>query len=173
LEWCIDIKVIHLIGNSGSGKTYLATKLITLLKKKLNFNVAVIKNIHEHEVDKPGKDSYKYSEAGAIFSITRNIYDENTIFLKQKINIPQLIEWLTKSPYKIDLIIIEGFKDLEYPSILCIKNLNEVGDQINKKVKVISGIICKNRKKKDKVLNIPILEVEENFSEFLKIFDIQ
>jgi len=84
-----------------------------------------------------------------------------------------LIEWLTKSPYKIDLIIIEGFKGLEYPSILCVKNLNEVEAQIDKKVKVISGIICKNGEKKDQVLNIPILDVEENFSEFLEIFDIQ
>jgi len=154
------MQIIHLIGKSGSGKTYLALHMIKLLKEKLHLQVAVIKNIHEHEVDSPGKDSYKYSKAGAIFSITKNIYDENTIFLKQKIEIPELIDWLKKSPYTIDLIIIEGFKDLEYPSILCVKKLNEIEGQIDKTVKVISGIICKNNKFKENISNIPILDIE-------------
>ena len=167
------MQVIHLIGNSGSGKTHLAVHMIKLLKEKLNLHVAVIKNIHEHEVDSPGKDSYKYSKAGAIFSITKNIHDENTIFLKHKIEIPQLIDWLRKSPYTIDLIIIEGFKDLEYPSILCVKNLNEIEAQIDDNVKVISGIICKNKNDKEKVSNVPILDIEYNFNDFLKIFNIK
>ncbi|MFX1275442.1 MAG: molybdopterin-guanine dinucleotide biosynthesis protein B [Promethearchaeota archaeon] len=167
------MKIIHLIGNSGSGKTHLITNMVKLLKEKLNFNVAVIKNIHEHEVDKPGKDSYKYSEAGAVFSITRNVNNENTIFLKRDIKITQLIEWLTRSPYKIDVIFIEGFKKLNYPSILCISDMEEIKAQIDDSVKVISGIICKKNTSKKQYINIPILDIVKNFSEFLDIFEIR
>ncbi|GAH10484.1 unnamed protein product, partial [marine sediment metagenome] len=85
---------LRLLGTSGAGKTHFITNVIKLLKKRLNYETAVIKNIHEHEIDEEGKDSYKYSEAGAVYSITRNVYSENTIFLKKSIEIEKLMDWL-------------------------------------------------------------------------------
>lgn len=46
------MKIISLIGFSGSGKTTFITNAIRFFKKKLNYDVAVIKYIHEHRVDK-------------------------------------------------------------------------------------------------------------------------
>ena len=147
--------------------------LIKLFKTKLNFNVAVIKNIHEHEVDSPEKDSYKYSDAGAIFSITKNIYNEHAIFLKKKIKIEELIDWLSKSPYRIDVILIEGFKGLHYPSILCASDMKEVETKIDNNVKIISGIISNRDNPINHYLDIPILDVEKEFSTFLDILGIR
>ena len=118
-----NVPRLRLLGTSGTGKTHFITNTIKLLKKHLNYETAVIKNIHEHEIDEEGKDSYKYSEAGAVYSITRNVNNENTIFLKKPIKIEGLIDWLEQGPFKIDLFLIEGFKNLNYPSILCVRNL--------------------------------------------------
>jgi len=51
------MKIISVIGYSGSGKTYLIEKIIRKLKVELNLEVSVIKYIHEHRVDEKGKDS--------------------------------------------------------------------------------------------------------------------
>ena len=67
------LKIISLIGRSGSGKTNLIINAIKRLRKELHYNIAVIKNIHEHQIDEEGKDSYKYIEAGANYAITKNI----------------------------------------------------------------------------------------------------
>jgi len=126
-----------LIGYSGSGKTQFILNAIELLRINLNYQTAVIKNIHEHQIDKENKDSYKYAEAGAKFSITKNVYNETTIFLKEKIRIEKLLEWIAYGPYKIDLIFIEGFRNLDYPTILCAKNLSELESQLTNNVRMI------------------------------------
>ena len=79
------IKVINVIGYSRSGKTFFILNAINLLKKNLNFNVAVIKNIHDHQIDEEGKDSYEFSRYGAKYSITKNQNTRSLIkFLKLK-----------------------------------------------------------------------------------------
>jgi molybdopterin-guanine dinucleotide biosynthesis protein B len=63
------LKIIALVGHSGSGKTTLLEKLIRELSSR-GFRVAVIKHAHHAvELDTPGKDSYRYSAAGATMSL--------------------------------------------------------------------------------------------------------
>jgi len=167
------MKIIRIIGtSSGTGKTHFISNAIKLLKKHLNYETAVIKNIHEHEIDERGKDSYKYCEAGAVYSVTKNINNENTIFLKKKIEIEDLINWLDQGPFKIDIFFIEGFKNLNYPSVLCVKDFNEIEDKLGKNIKMISGLICK---KNDEIreLEVPIVDIEKDFEKFLNIFNIK
>ena len=166
------MKIISLIGLSGSGKTKFILDAIKLLKKERDYDVAVIKNIHEHQIDEKGKDSYMYAEMGAHYSITKNIYNETTIFLKKKITIEDLKEWILNGPFKTDIIFTEGFRDLNYPTVLCLKNLEELKSQLNKNVKVISGVIC-SLNLIDKVNSkIPIIDIEKDFNKFLEIFNI-
>lgn len=160
------------MGASGTGKTHFITNAIKLLKKHLNYETAIIKNIHEHEIDEKGKDSYKYCEAGAVYSVTKNIYNENTIFLKKKIKIEELINWLDNGPFKIDLFFIEGFKSLDYPSILCVKDYDDIENQLNNNIKMISGLICTKNNEKTRVLKIPIVDIDKEFEKFLAIFRI-
>ena len=138
----------------------------------MNYNVTVIKNIHEHQIDKEQKDTYKYGEAGAVFSITKNIDNETTIFLKKEVNIDELLKWIGSGPYKIDVVLIEGFRNLNYPTILCLKNWEELESQLTTNVKAISGVICSknfNGTKKIK-LDTPIINIQEDFEKFLEIF---
>ncbi len=161
------------MGTSGSGKTHFITNAIKLLKKHLNYEVAVIKNIHEHQIDKKGKDSYKYCEAGAVYSITKNIYDENTIFIKRKIDVEELTKWLGLGPFKVDLVFIEGFKNLKYPTILCVEKFPDIENQLGEDVKMISGLILNSPIPEDHDLKLPIIDIEKHFEKFLKIFRIK
>ena len=139
----------------------------------MNYETAIIKNIHEHEIDEKGKDSYKYCEAGAVYSVTKNVNNENTIFLKKKIEIEELINWLDQGPFKIDLFFIEGFKNLNYPSILCVKEYDDIEKQLRKNIKMISGLICCKNSDETRELKIPIIDIEKEFERFLEIFSIK
>jgi len=63
------MKVISIVGHSGSGKTTLTEKLIRELCKR-SLRVATIKHAHHKvELDTPGKDSFRYKDAGAVMSM--------------------------------------------------------------------------------------------------------
>ncbi|MBD3341836.1 MAG: hypothetical protein GF353_22215 [Candidatus Lokiarchaeota archaeon] len=168
------MKVINLIGYSGSGKTFFVVEAIKGLRERYTLNCAVIKNIHEHQIDEEGKDSYLYSQAGANYSITKNIYDETTIFLKKKISIPKIIKWLSQSPLPVDLVFTEGFRSVDYPTILCAKKVEDIKNQMNDNVRMIAGMIA--LKKYDEInlnIPIPIVNIKEQFEIFLEIFEIK
>ncbi len=109
---------------------------------------------------------------GAQFSITKNIYNETTIFLKKEVSIEDLINWLKVSPYKIDLVFTEGFRDSNYSTILCVKNLEEINEQLNNNVKIISGLISLKNSNDIDYLKIPIIDIQKDFDKCLKILDI-
>jgi len=165
-----NMKIINVIGFSGTGKTHLITRAIQRFKNEFDMESAVIKNIHEHQIDKEGKDSYIYTKEGANYAITKNIYDETTIFLKKEVSIIELIEWLKKGPFKIDIIFTEGFRDLNVPTILCLKKWEEIDEQELKNVKMISGIISLESERKS-INEIPIVNVNKNFQRFKDLFD--
>jgi len=61
--------VFIFVGHSGSGKTTLVEKLIRALAQR-GLRVATIKHAHHKvELDTPGKDSFRYKEAGAAMSM--------------------------------------------------------------------------------------------------------
>lgn len=169
----ILIKFVDVIGYSGSGKTHLITKAIKLFKTQLNFNVVVIKNIKHHQIDKKGKDSHKFTESGASYSIIKNNGNEVGIFLKIKEdNLEEIYDWLQKGPYNVNLLITEGFRHLGHPTILCVSKLDDIESQLNKNVKIISGIICSNTIDIDRFKKLPILNLEKKFQRFLEIFKL-
>lgn len=61
--------VFTVVGHSGSGKTTLVEKLLQELSGR-GLRVATIKHAHHKVVlDTPGKDSYRYKQAGAVMSM--------------------------------------------------------------------------------------------------------
>ncbi|MFX0037734.1 MAG: molybdopterin-guanine dinucleotide biosynthesis protein B [Promethearchaeota archaeon] len=161
------------MGYSGSGKTLFITTAIKLLKKKLNYNISVIKNIKHHPVDEVGKDSYRFTEAGAIYSVIQNEYNETAIFAKtEESKFEELLRWLKSGPIKPDLIFTEGFRNLNNPTVLCISNLKEIEEQLTENVKMISGVICSKKLVKESAFNIPIIDIERQFSTFLNLFNL-
>jgi len=61
--------VITFVGHSGSGKTTFIEKLVRELTQR-GLRVATIKHAHHKvELDAPGKDSWRYTQAGAAMSM--------------------------------------------------------------------------------------------------------
>lgn len=60
------LKRIHIVGRKNTGKTSLVVELIAELRRR-GLTVGTIKHTpHDHEVDLPGKDSFRHFEAGAV-----------------------------------------------------------------------------------------------------------
>jgi molybdopterin-guanine dinucleotide biosynthesis protein B len=59
------VKRIHIVGTKNSGKTTLVVELAAHYTS-LGYRVGTIKHTHHrHELDTPGKDSYRHRQAGA------------------------------------------------------------------------------------------------------------
>jgi molybdopterin-guanine dinucleotide biosynthesis protein B len=57
---------VHVVGRRNAGKTTLVCELVRELSER-RMRVATIKHTHHnHELDTPGKDSWKHREAGAV-----------------------------------------------------------------------------------------------------------
>lgn len=62
-------KIFSFVGHSGSGKTTLIEKLLRELSGR-GLRAATIKHAHHRvELDTPGKDSWRYKQAGAAMSM--------------------------------------------------------------------------------------------------------
>ncbi len=99
------MKPIHIIGQPGSGKTTLIVDIIQELNQQ-NIKVGTIKHsAHVHELDKPGKDSFRHRKAGA--SPVSMITEEMTaVYLPIKMK-PQTL--LDNYYSNIDIVLIEGW----------------------------------------------------------------
>ena len=103
---------------SGTGKTTLLIKLITILADK-GIRVGIIKHAHHSfDIDQPGKDSYQLRKAGAsemlIGSVNRwaLMVDAEK---DQEFTLEDHIQRLDQD--NLDLILVEGFKLEVIPKI--------------------------------------------------------
>jgi len=61
----MTVKALAFVAKSGSGKTTLLEKVISRLKDR-GYRVGAIKHdAHRFDIDRPGKDSYRLTAAGA------------------------------------------------------------------------------------------------------------
>ena len=107
-----NIPVFSVVAYSGTGKTTLIEKLIMELKLR-GLRVAVIKHdAHEFEIDSEGKDSWRFTRAGAdvtaVASATKAAIMEN-----RPVSPEALIEKITD----VDIIVTEGYKTGPWPKI--------------------------------------------------------
>lgn len=102
------MKTIGFIGYSNSGKTTLIEKLIPLLTAR-GLSVSAVKNAHHgFDMDRPGKDSYRYREAGAsqVLIATSQRWALLTETPRGAAPLEQLLVRLAPC----DLVLVEGFK---------------------------------------------------------------
>jgi len=102
------VKAIGFIGYSNSGKTTLIERLIPLFDRR-GLRVSAIKNAHHgFDMDRPGKDSFRYREAGAgqVLIATGLRWALLTETPARASTLDELLAQLAPC----DLVIIEGFK---------------------------------------------------------------
>jgi molybdopterin-guanine dinucleotide biosynthesis adapter protein len=152
------IPVISIVSTrSGAGKTTLIEGIIRELKSK-NYKVGILKHdVKKFQIDYPGKDSYRFTEAGADsvvidsaskLAVIRNLHREKSI--------DEILQLFNNE----DIIIIEGFKNNSYPKI-----------EVHRK-ETDSNLLCKSSRidytniiavASDEVLdvNIPVLSIDD------------
>ena len=107
-----NIPVIAFAGYSGTGKTTLIEKLVREFKCR-GIRLAVIKHDgHKFEIDHEGKDSWRFTEAGA--DITMISSAEKTAYMEQgELSLEQLLSMV----HGVDLILVEGYKNKNLPQL--------------------------------------------------------
>lgn len=101
-------KAIGFIGYSNSGKTTLIEKLLPRFRAR-GLSVSAVKNAHHgFDMDRPGKDSYRYREAGAGQVLIATT--ERWALLTETPTGHATLEDLLEELAPCDLVIIEGFK---------------------------------------------------------------
>lgn len=108
--------VFGITGWKNSGKTQLVTSLVAEFTRR-GFKVSTVKHAHHNfDIDKPGADSYRHREAGAMevalvsgrrWALMHELRDEQE---------PPLEDILSRLA-PCDLILIEGYKRENHPKI--------------------------------------------------------
>lgn len=106
--------IVSLVGFSGSGKTTFMEKLIPALAKH-GLAVATIKHdVHGFEMDKPGKDSWRHKQAGAVAAA---ISSASKIGLVMDADHDHDPRELARFFPQADIILTEGYKSGAYPKL--------------------------------------------------------
>lgn len=109
-----DVPIITFAARSGTGKTSFLEQVIPILKQR-GIRLALIKHdAHRFEMDKPGKDTWRFTQAGADIVCIAN--QEKFAMLEQTQGGLSLREVVERLP-QADLILTEGYKKNPVPKI--------------------------------------------------------
>jgi molybdopterin-guanine dinucleotide biosynthesis protein MobB len=115
---CIP-QAISFLGDSGTGKTTLIEAIIPILKSR-GYKVGVIKHdAHQFNIDHPGKDSYRFTQAGADSMV---IASNNQLALVSKTSESIPVEEIIERYFsEFDIVITEGYKSSSLAKILVMR----------------------------------------------------
>ncbi len=103
----LSVPIITFVGLSGTGKTTFLEKLIPELKRR-HLRLAVLKHdAHHFEMDKPGKDTWRFTQAGADVSAISN--QTQFALVERTSRQLELMELIERLP-EVDLVLTEGYK---------------------------------------------------------------
>ena len=109
------VPLLGFIGNSNSGKTTLLTALIADIAAA-GLKVGAVKHHHRSfTIDHEGKDSQRFTAAGARKTIITG--PEQTALIEQTTKQLPLEDLAATYLQDLDLILVEGFKQIEIPKI--------------------------------------------------------
>jgi len=139
---------ISFIGYSKSGKTASIEAIISYLSSK-NIHCMAFKHVHRENfsIDTPGKNTWKYSQAGAKIVCSKS-NAESALILNWDVpptTLIKCVEFLASSEMGINkdsiAFIFEGFRELSHKKVLCIKSFEDIAPQIDQDVIAIAGAI--------------------------------
>jgi molybdopterin-guanine dinucleotide biosynthesis adapter protein len=104
----VPVKAIGFIGRSGSGKTTLIERLIPLLAQR-GLSVSALKHArHGFDMDRPGKDSFRFRAAGATQVMIAA--PERWALMTEVSGPPRRLDQLLAALAPCDLVLVEGFR---------------------------------------------------------------
>jgi len=106
---------VSVVGRSGSGKTTLIVRLIAEFKKR-GYKVVAIKHAtRDVEIDQPGKDSWRFAEAGSDAVILTSPHKFALIKkVDHDLGIEEILPFVGAG---FDIILVEGFRESRIPKI--------------------------------------------------------
>lgn len=106
------IPVVAFAAWSGTGKTTLIEKLIVCLKAQ-GLRLAVVKHdAHEFEIDKEGKDSWRFAQSGADMTLISSATKTAVVEYR-----PCTFQDTLSYIHDVDLVLVEGYKQEDIPRI--------------------------------------------------------
>jgi len=107
--------IISIVGKSDSGKTTLLERLIAELTRR-GYKVASVKHdIHDFEIDKEGKDSWRHKKAGATTTIISSPH--RVAVMSTTDRDLRLSELRERFIFEEDIILSEGYYRDQHPKI--------------------------------------------------------
>lgn len=111
------MNVICFAGFSGAGKTSLIERLIVLLKAQ-GLRVSVVKHTHhKFDLDKPGKDTWRHREAGALEVLAASNRRFVLMHEYEQEHEPDIHLLLKQLNPAVDWVLVEGFKRSNLPKM--------------------------------------------------------
>lgn len=111
----MTVKAVAFVSKSGTGKTTLLEKVISRLKDR-GYRVGAIKHdAHRFDIDRPGKDSYRLTAAGADTMVISS--PEKLALVKRHAASPPVEDLLAAFFTDVDIVLTEGFKSSALPKI--------------------------------------------------------
>jgi molybdopterin molybdotransferase len=130
--------IVSIVGRSESGKTLLVEQLIGEFKRR-GYKIAALKHSHcgDIEVDQPGKDTWKFAQAGSDAVCISS--PSKLAFIKKSDHDLRIDEVLPIIGNEFDLLLVEGFKKSELPKIEV--HRKELGDDLLCSPEEVSAIV--------------------------------
>ena len=111
----MTVKAVAFVSKSGTGKTTLLEKVISRLKGR-GYRVGAIKHdAHRFDIDRPGKDSFRLTAAGADTMVISS--PEKLAMVKMHAAPPSVEDLFTAFFTDVDIVLAEGFKSSSFPKI--------------------------------------------------------
>lgn len=139
--------------SSGTGKTTVMEKLILELTAR-GWKIGAIKNAsHVMDLDHPGKDSWRFAEAGAcsVAIITENKYAVicDTVERRSPEDIAPILG-------NVDLVIVEGYKAARIPKVEVVRQ--EIGQEVVSSPEDLVAVVTDIE---DLPVEVPVFPLEE------------
>lgn len=116
------MKIVSIVGKKNTGKTSLTVKVIEELTRR-GYNVASVKHSHHSiEMDKENTDTWKHKQAGA--NLVVGVGSTTFFNSRQEMDLNRIL-FLIKHIDNFDFVIIEGYKQYNYPKIITSPNVKD------------------------------------------------
>jgi molybdopterin-guanine dinucleotide biosynthesis protein MobB len=106
---------VAFIARSGTGKTTLVEALIGELTARGRRVGALKHDAHKFEIDRPGKDSSRFTAAGAEVMV---LVSDDKIAMVKRPREPEKLDFILHKWFNgLDLVLVEGYKTSDLPKV--------------------------------------------------------